>query len=189
LLAMFDTSAPGHPKPLPTTNRLKQRWSYWEYRVHLHWSNLKLSQGERWKYIGTKTVKWFRGKGVQFREWRYQVKQILAEKMVTKEIRKTRQAGRRAAESYVARPYPGRITLFRATERLKGYYFEPLMGWDDLVRGGIDVCDTPGHHGAIMRDPRARILAAQLKESLQKASQPDQAMSPEVAVNAAIGQS
>jgi thioesterase domain-containing protein/acyl carrier protein len=173
LLVFFDTWAPGFPKALPSTSWFRKRLHYWQYRLNLHWSNLMLlhTAKERWKYARTKARKWVHGKRTQLAQFRHYCRQYYAERLVPKEIRKTRQFGLRAALAYVASPYSGRVTLFRATQQPKGIYPEPLLGWDGLVKGGIDVYDTPGHHGAIMRDPRARILAEQLKTALRKAHQ------------------
>ncbi len=172
LLAFFDTWAPGHPKPLPTTSRLQQRLYYWRHRFGLHWSNLKVAQGrQRWDYVWTKAVKWEQGRIKKFRRLKMRLRKRVQWWLLPKEIRETREAGRRASYAYVPLPYPGRATLFRATEQPKGICLDPALGWSELVQGGLDIYDTPGHHGAIVRDPRARVLAEQLKECLHKVRQ------------------
>ena len=50
----------------------------------------------------------------------------------------------------------------------RGIVEDRTMGWGALVQGGLDIYDTPGHHGAIVRDPRARVLAQQLQDALEK---------------------
>ena len=37
-----------------------------------------------------------------------------------------------------------------------------------LVLGGLEIYDTPGHHGAIVREPRSQVLAEQLTDALSK---------------------
>lgn len=50
-----------------------------------------------------------------------------------------------ALQNYVPQPYPGRITLFRAREQPAGMY-DPTVGWDELVTGGIEIHVLPGNH-------------------------------------------
>jgi len=69
----------------------------------------------------------------------------------------------------VPKPYPGCITLFRATEQPYGIYPDPALGWAELAIGGLEIVDVMGHHGAIIREPRVRALAQKLNESLRKA--------------------
>jgi len=79
------------------------------------------------------------------------------------------QAGRWAALDYVPRPYAGRVTLFRALDQPQGIIPDPKLGWGQLVLGGFEIYDTPGHHGAIVREPRSRVLAQKLQAVLHKA--------------------
>jgi len=87
--------------------------------------------------------------------------------------------GYRAATSYAPNPYAGRVTLFRATDQPRGIYEDRTLGWGPLVLGGLDIFDTPGHHGAIVREPRARVLAEQLIGVLAK-TQARAALNPEL---------
>ena len=84
-------------------------------------------------------------------------------------IRKVNQAGHWAAADYVTGEYPGSITLFRATRQPPGICHDPTLGWESVVRGRIDIYDTPGHHGTLVREPRAAELVRQVEEALRKA--------------------
>jgi hypothetical protein len=43
----------------------------------------------------------------------------------------------RATRNYVLRPYPGRITLFKASQELGGISLDPTLGWSKwATRGG-----------------------------------------------------
>ena len=59
--------------------------------------------------------------------------------------------------------------MFRAMEQPRGIYPDRTLGWEPLVQGGLTIYDTPGHHGAIVREPRSRVLAQQLQEALSNA--------------------
>jgi hypothetical protein len=44
----------------------------------------------------------------------------------------------KAVTNYVPRVYPGKITLFRASENLDTNPVDDPMGWGPLARGGVD---------------------------------------------------
>lgn len=66
-----------------------------------------------------------------------------------------------AARRYQARPYPGRITLFRASSAQDSvderYGYE--LGWKPLAGAGVEVHEIPGTHRDIMREPNVGLLA------------------------------
>jgi hypothetical protein len=84
-------------------------------------------------------------------------------------IQKVADAGHWAAADYVAGEYTGAITLFRAMEQPLGIHADRTSGWDSVVKGGIEIYDTPGHHGSLVREPRAPVLVRQLEDALRKA--------------------
>ena len=67
-----------------------------------------------------------------------------------------------AWRAYVPRPYPGRITLFRARRQSDHAPDSPDMGWSELALDGVEVIQTPGDHLSMIHNPRARILARKL---------------------------
>ncbi|HKM55690.1 MAG TPA: amino acid adenylation domain-containing protein, partial [Isosphaeraceae bacterium] len=73
--------------------------------------------------------------------------------------------------SYQPRPYPGRVTLFRARA---GSLF-PLslhdLGWGRVAQGGLEILMVRGNHSNIMLDPRVQELAGQLRKCLEEADQ------------------
>jgi amino acid adenylation domain-containing protein len=170
LLAFFDTHAPGFPKYLPTTSLWRAKLNWWKFRISLHAGNLQAARGkEKFAYIGNKTRKWCKGKIILFQRQRKNLRERIEQFFWPKGIVETRKAGIAAHERYTAKPYYGSATLFRATIQPDGIEDHRALGWAEFVRGRVDICDTPGHHGSIVRDPRAPILAGQLKESLRKA--------------------
>ncbi len=170
LLAFFDTHAPGYPKFLPATSLLRAKIDHFKFRCSLHWGNLMAAQGrERFDYVWTKIKKYSYGRYLMFRRLRKHGRDRIEQMFWPKEIRETRQAGHEANEAYQTGPYAGSATVFRASVQLGGTYFNPTLGWADFIKGKLDVYETPGHHGSIVRDPRARILAAQLMDALHKA--------------------
>jgi amino acid adenylation domain-containing protein len=77
---------------------------------------------------------------------------------------------RDAAGRYEPRPYPFDALLVRAAERnpLAWYEVEPLMGWDRVIQGRLDVCEVPGDHLGILDSAHAPGLADALREHLRR---------------------
>jgi hypothetical protein len=73
-----------------------------------------------------------------------------------------------AALRYEARPYPGRVTLFRATTPLSFIDMpsDRELGWGPLAEAGVDVHEIPGTHREIMREPNVRIVAREVSTCL-----------------------
>ena len=156
LLALFDTNGPGYPQFLPTTTAFWRWWFYWRRRFELHWSNVRLAdQSERAEYIREKSRRFRK----RLQHWG---RDLLQEFFLPRAIRQVRRSGEAAARGYVPQPYYGKLTLFRATEQPYGIYEDRTVGWGALAVGGLEIIDIPGHHGAIVREPRVRVLAEQL---------------------------
>jgi len=85
------------------------------------------------------------------------------------DLAKVESAGAKARDTYDPRPYAGRITLFRATQQPPWFRPDPYLGWGRFAAGGIDVVDIPGHHGAIVYEPRVARLARELAGRLPQA--------------------
>ncbi len=71
-----------------------------------------------------------------------------------------------ALERYSPRPYDCRMTLFRAQEDLGGNS-EPTAGWDSFA-DEVEVRIVPGDHFTMMKEPRVRALAEQLRRYLER---------------------
>ena len=173
LLALFDTNGPGYPRLLPTMTAWRRRVDWWLDRATLHWENFWACEGrDRLHYLKEKAGRWKK----QLRWKRQHLWDLWRERVggrfQPEAFRQIRVLGFRARTAYEGRPYEGRVTLFRATEQPRGIYEDRTLGWGPLVKGELEIHDTPGHHGAIVREPRSRVLAVQLKEALGKAQQP-----------------
>ncbi|EEF63175.1 amino acid adenylation domain protein [Pedosphaera parvula Ellin514] len=169
LLAFFDTRAPGYPRYLANVSAWKLKLNQLAHRVALHWGNFRAARGvEKITYIKTKAQRWYRSQIWSFNRMRRRWKEKFESIFWPKAIKEAQKKGLQAACVYVPSKYDGSATLFRATGQIKGIYPDPTLGWSELIGKGLEIYDTPGHHGAIVREPRARVLAEQLKESLRK---------------------
>ena len=74
----------------------------------------------------------------------------------------------RATRNYVLHRYPGRITLFRASEEPAGASSDPTFGWDEWAAGGVDVHAVPGNHANMVYRPHVEVLAEKLKTCLSQ---------------------
>jgi amino acid adenylation domain-containing protein len=76
----------------------------------------------------------------------------------------------KSAQRYTPQPYPGKLTILRATEvdpELLGA--GPELGWTGLASGGIQVFDVPGNHHSLMQEPNIGVLAATLGRCIEAA--------------------
>jgi FkbH-like protein len=152
LIAMFDTAVPG---PL-LTKGVRSDWQKRMYRFTLHWRNVMvLDRGERLSYVREKA--------------RRIAERIKSRGHLPETIRRVQEAGHWAANGHVPGEYSGDITLFRATEQPPWIVSDRTLGWENLVKGEIQIYDTPGHHADLVRNPRARVLGQQLDDALAKA--------------------
>jgi phthiocerol/phenolphthiocerol synthesis type-I polyketide synthase E len=71
-----------------------------------------------------------------------------------------------ALYSYVPRPAPIRVVLFRARERDAWTVSTPEQGWPSLALGGLDVYDVPGNHITMNQAPHVQAIADRLHEYL-----------------------
>ncbi len=75
--------------------------------------------------------------------------------------------------------YQGKVTLFRATEKLINNdpliddtpniekHSDPLFGWSERVEGEIVVHDVPGGHSSCLYEPNAQVLAEKIEAYIQ----------------------
>ena len=70
-----------------------------------------------------------------------------------------------AEMNYQARPWPGPVTLFRASVQADPRLPSDL-GWAPLARGGVEVYEVPGDHFQIFGEPNVRVLAERLRGRL-----------------------
>ncbi len=156
LVAMFDTAVPGMPPAPGIGNALRLRIETLIYRFTLHWQNaMVLASHERLSYL--------RGKARR-----------IADRMGNRgslpdAIQWVIEAGRWAASVYFPGEYSGGVTLFRATNQPPWFPSDATLGWQKLAKGGVQIYHTPGHHADLVRNPRARVLARQLNDALEKA--------------------
>ncbi|MFP5206979.1 MAG: type I polyketide synthase [Acidobacteriota bacterium] len=76
-----------------------------------------------------------------------------------------------ALRGYAFKPFPGKVTLIRATDRgpeVLGVREDPTLGWGRLALGGVEVIDVPTKHMFMLFDPYVTDFAETLKSILAR---------------------
>ena len=74
----------------------------------------------------------------------------------------------RASRNYILHSYPGRVTLFKASENLSAGPIDPTLGWSDWAEGGVDVQIVPGNHATMVYKPNVETLAEKLASCIEQ---------------------
>jgi thioesterase domain-containing protein/acyl carrier protein len=74
----------------------------------------------------------------------------------------------RALRMYAVRPYPGKITLFRAEEQPVGLRPDPYLGWGSFAGSGVDVYEVPGSHERHLFRPHVVKVAEAMRTALDR---------------------
>jgi len=69
---------------------------------------------------------------------------------------------------YIPKEYPGELILFVAQSRLAGFN-DPLFGWGDIVKGGIDIHKIPVNPRGTLVEPYVKILAEKMGTCMNNA--------------------
>lgn len=67
-------------------------------------------------------------------------------------------------------PYPGRVDLFRPSIPDLGAPLERALGWDRCAVAEYEIHDVPGDHRTVFEGAHARVLAASIESSIERAA-------------------
>ena len=70
---------------------------------------------------------------------------------------------------YTFKPFPGKITLVRASDQgpeVLGRREDHTLGWGDLAQGGVEIIDVPTKHMSMLFEPYVATFAETLKTIL-----------------------
>lgn len=137
-------------------------------RIQAHFDNLlRLSFGARFKYLSqiARTGK----RKLKSRIWRIGYRWYEdTQNRLPPALRNTKEINYHAAREYVLKSYPGRVALFRASDRTSLDREDELLGWDKFA-AEVDLYCVPGDHVSMVNEPNVRVLAERLKECLDNA--------------------
>ena len=124
--------------------------------------------GERWRQV----AEFFSGvrKKVKSlnRSARKKLKQDLT---LTEMLAEIEKANIRAERAYIAKPYPGRVTLFWCNDWSFRVCHDTRLAWSDVALGGLEVHVVPGNHKTMWEMPNAGTFAEKVRRGLQNAQQ------------------
>jgi thioesterase domain-containing protein len=70
-----------------------------------------------------------------------------------------------AGKTYAPQPWPGRLTIFRASKQSE-IRLSPDLGWARLAKEGVAIVEVPGGHFDVFSKENVNVLADRLRESL-----------------------
>ncbi len=76
-----------------------------------------------------------------------------------------------AIKEYKGQPFPGRITLIRASQAAYSPQADPACGWKTLALHGVDVRFAPGDHESMFLEPNLSALGEILNSCLETAAE------------------
>jgi thioesterase domain-containing protein len=120
-----------------------------------------------WNHESGKAWREFFVQDMKDRKARYLT--ALAAKMFSKiptSLKDTYEINSFAQRNYQKKPFPGRLTLFRATKQDAGV--PPDNGWGRIFQGGIDIHEIPGDHWQILSEPGIDVLAKSISDCLDR---------------------
>jgi thioesterase domain-containing protein len=166
LLALIDSPYPGADRARPLRHRTQSRIrKVWKLTVQnlrrLRALELKAMPG----FLRQRLVNIvMRVAGVTAFRW-----SVRFQRALLPAFREMPKALLHAGWGYRPRPYPGRITLFRAVGNGSIRGPDPFAGWSQVAAGGVEVYEVAGGHNTMMREPHVKSLAIELQVCLERA--------------------
>ncbi|CAN5531280.1 hypothetical protein BH20VER3_BH20VER3_02900 [soil metagenome] len=164
LLAIVDMSAPGYAsrRPKALARRFIGRL-FWHLRYALRGDG---QQRMDWLTGGVRALRW----QVKYRAW--QLTRLgcrFLKKPLPQALRHTTRLIAEAARQDPATNYPGRITLFRPSEKTFHRDDSWALGWDRIAGLGVDVHEIPGLKRTLLRE-NAAAVGRRIRECLGRAT-------------------
>ncbi len=91
-----------------------------------------------------------------------------------------------ASRNYELHRYPGRVTLFKASEELAGTSPDPTLGWSEWANAGVEVHVVPGNHANMVYEPHVEVLAEKLRDCLNPAQSADERLTRSLSTDSLI---
>jgi amino acid adenylation domain-containing protein len=119
---------------------------------------VSLSSGQKLAYLKKRAIRYRRG-----------IKRRIDSLSLPAAVKAVREACAAAEQKYRPSVFPGRVTLFRASEKALRGLDDAKNSWQQYAAGGLEVQEIEGDHGNILNEPNVRQLAAALRARLDAA--------------------
>jgi thioesterase domain-containing protein len=169
LLVLFDVLNSAALRPSSRWNVLHRIFHFATWKFNYHFTQLRhLNRHDPWTYfrnlfrrirLDLSRMLWVIGDLIQRR----------ANRRLAVAPREPSKAVFVAAREYRPRPYAGHVMLFRSAVQSVGPYHDAKQGWGLLVGDGLEVCEMPGDHEDMFREPYVQLLAKELDRALLEA--------------------
>jgi thioesterase domain-containing protein/acyl carrier protein len=168
-LGMFDTWGPDYRRK-PEMGKWRITLERTRERIILHGGNLLAAKGlgAKARYVRAKAGRVAHNVAKRMRRARKPAAPP-PPAAIPKNLANAEKAVLRAKTVYAPRPYPGKITLFRASRQPAWFHPDPFLGWVRFAAGEIETHEVPGYHGALAHEPRVAVLAEKVEECLARA--------------------
>lgn len=166
LLALFDTGNPAHYRNLSISEMARFRALYFLERFQKYGG--LLARGKIWQ-SGRELAGSLSARASSL-IWKIAQKFYrLRQHPMPTALRDNVRLFNVVRDAYTPRQYPGRILLFRAAGRTAEYGNDPALGWEEVIRGGIEIFTVPGDHMTILEVPYVWSLVELLGTCLDRA--------------------
>ena len=170
LVAMFDTWAPGYHDPVHQAPKLVGAIAEAYRRAEQHVGSLAmLEPDKRLVYVESKVRRAVEEARQTVFDWSVQARKTYFNTMgkpLPAAVEEAQNEMDKALKAYHPRPYPGKVTLFRAARQPYGLIPDRTLGWGPHVTGQLEIIDMPGYHASMISEPRVRVLAEKLRSHL-----------------------
>jgi thioesterase domain-containing protein/acyl carrier protein len=119
---------------------------------------LSLSRDQKLAYLRKRVVRYGRG-----------IKRRIDAVSLPAPVKAVRNACAIAEQRYQPSPYPGRVVLFRASDKALRGLEDGHQSWQRYAEGGFEVHEIEGDHGNVLNEPNVRQLATALRARLEQA--------------------
>jgi surfactin family lipopeptide synthetase A len=85
-------------------------------------------------------------------------------------VRNTDSIVHPAFHRYEPQPYAGKAVLLQSSDWPSGPYFDFKLGWDGLVKDGVEFYRIPGDHPSMFTNPNVRLVAEKLRLHLTRSN-------------------
>lgn len=180
LLALLDAYPAGYFKLLPGSGSFLRRAFRIARKIQSHRENLRqLSPATKVKYVFAKLK--FAPAKTKHKVYRraYKIYQRIGRPLPSA-LKNIEELTFAAVKDYVPRVYPGRATLFLASDDLTAAY-DVEEGWQGLIGGGLEKVRVSGNHLDIVKEPHVRMVAEKLRVCIDHAQDRAEATSSDPA--------
>jgi amino acid adenylation domain-containing protein len=167
LLALLDAYPAGYFKLLPGSGSFSQRVQRVFRKAQTHRQNLQQLSGlQKLEYVSGKLR--FAPAKARHKLYRraYKFYRRIG-RPLPPVLRNIEELNFAAVKDYVPQVYPGRATIFLASDDLTAAY-DVEEGWQGLAAGGLEKIRVPGNHLDIIKEPHVGVLAKELRACLDR---------------------